>query len=584
MDFFIINKKSGFRASMIDHTYLNSCAAPTIDSYQVQNRVYDDFEIYIYPHRSIREDREDRDFRLASQASVLTNGYVHFYDGGLRNSKIEDFIHEVEEGRELEGDYQVVKVTSDGNGFILGSDIGWRQLYHYEDPHCAVFATSIKLIVDSVRSIQERTFGENFDARFIEDSIFRGWFERRHHRTTLFRQIEKLYPYDRVVFHSGSVEIHRQETVTVPQRFKEAYEQDKERFYRDVLNQCHAFFDNVWAFDFGADKSIELLLTGGLDSRATLSFLFPAVAKHGMGLTTKTSGRPEHPDVAIAKMIAETLSFSHENTKSEGQWPTASSAQDIRFNFYLSEGNWCSWDFVPRFGVKKSLLRGQADTITLHGADSFKRNTMTAINSNNRWFATRTLCKDPFAFPILGIKSVGYIGLTCNPVGDENPSGTEFVYNVLNRYTPALLDIPFDRASLPLHPVDPYKAERLTKSHVREPVFWDGSIVAKIAKHLQVAYEKELNSTDRIQEFRVRISRMLSYRIHPVAASLVEEVYRRLPGKLADFENLIMRRVVYLKAMYRPNQQSRALLMDLACVNDLRTFTEIVAQDPILAA
>jgi hypothetical protein len=576
MDFVVINKKEGFEDALIDYAFLYDRHSPTIPSDKTVTARYSAFDIFAYPHTGIRKDSKNRDYVVSEKESLLSTGYTHWMDGGCRPDRLTELFKVLESGRELEGDFQLLKLTSEGNGFILGSESGWRQLYVYEDDHTVVLATSIKLIVDSVKKIHQNVFRENFDVGYIGDTFFRGTGNRKHPRRTIFRQIKKLYPFDKVFFENGATRIERKPLFEIPHAHIDAYSADPEAFYDALFERYNKFLDNVFSDDLGNTSSISVMLTGGYDSRATLALLYPFCKRNQIELTATTGGGPNYPDVMIAKQISETLGLKHTVPPQSDIAATPQDWADHQYTFYYSEGNWESSTFIKRNGLQALQKAAAGGVLSIRGADCFKRNTSALIMSNNRWYSSRTINRDPFAFPVLGTKTIGYLGWMCQPglIGEQ--PGSEFVYQVIKRHAPALLDIPFWKKSLPKHYVPPYGCVSDLGRRNRMPIFWDNARVKQTAiPTIKAAFVHEYNSSKDAPHKRADIFRKLESKLPKSLMPLVKETHNALPQSFHRLENIGIGAYYWLKFNFFPFEHNKLFAMDLASVAELHTFSEM---------
>jgi len=124
---------------------------------------------------------------------LLINGLVNV-NNNLRNPDICEFFDQLNDSTEFFGDYQLLSIDREGNGFIRTPPLSIRQLFLYEDENCTVLSTELKLIVDGIKKFREKPFVNHFDYDFIEDSVFREWGVRDFPKNTIFKEIKRIFP------------------------------------------------------------------------------------------------------------------------------------------------------------------------------------------------------------------------------------------------------------------------------------------------------------------------------------------------------------------------------------------------------
>tara|TARA_R110001583_G_scaffold105202_1_gene252649 strand:+ start:16007 stop:16900 length:894 start_codon:yes stop_codon:yes gene_type:complete len=208
-----------------------------------------------------------------------------------------------------------------------------------------------------------------------------------------------------------------------------------------------------------SDLPVDLGLTGGLDSRCTLAFLREVSRRTSINIKTTTSGPAAHPDVVLAKKIANTLGIEHkhidtavdETGKHDHFIPR--SVDDYQACFLLSQGDWSS----NNFRISREVERGLVFT----GQDNFKRIQTAQVQGVNRWYARRM--SHTQLIPVLANDAVNICASIYHHLGNKE-SISEFVYFALKKFEPELLDIPFAGQSLPMHYVKPYMTVADSKS------------------------------------------------------------------------------------------------------------------------
>lgn len=197
MNFIIISAKEKFKKEYINSELLNKPTAPSLIARESLKFKISDFIVYIYPYNHIDNEVYNYSYYKDDEKFILCNGLVNFKNK-LRKEKINELFEYIEEFKEEElyGDYQLISIDKEGNGYIKTPFISKRQLFFYEDEYCAVISTEIKLIIDGLQKFRESLFVNNYDLKFIEESVFKEWSNREFPRNTIFKSIKRVLPQD----------------------------------------------------------------------------------------------------------------------------------------------------------------------------------------------------------------------------------------------------------------------------------------------------------------------------------------------------------------------------------------------------
>jgi len=574
---FILISKNDKIGPEINEKLLNSPNAPALISREAIKYEISNFIIYIYPYNHVDHELEGYSYYCDDDKFLLINGLVNI-NNDLRNQDILGFFSELEDSSELLGDYQIIKLDRNGNGFIKTPSLSIRQLFFYEDENCAVLSTDIKLIVDGITKFKSKHFVDHFDVDFVEDSLFREWSPRNFPENTIFKEIERIFPQDIKYFKEGKIIIERQNSIQIPQWFRNLYSEDKSKLYDDYYEVLMNFAETNLVNLKPNIKKIKLGLSGGLDSRLSVAILSKICRKHEIPFECYVDGQDEHPDVVIAKKIADALGIelvhSRDNlTSNPANYP------DYATTFYMSEGDFNSKDFIPDYNRQVDGL----DFIIQFGMDAYKRTNMHLLYSANRWFARRILFRRNFFFPLFFTDYEVWFAFLCTELGQQD-SYKEFVYEVLKRSMPQLLDIPFAGDSLPQVNVEPYLSVRDSKHHEKEPFLWDHRFVEKNLKPL--LSKNDLGIKGKFLLNLLRISE-LDYFLNKELGKKIGQ-YRNKQITLHEcIKELIKERnsMNYPKIKTRINMSQEArsdfyisklqILMDFASVVDKRSFEEV---------
>jgi hypothetical protein len=497
MHFILISKKKSFQDEQMNTSLLNSPCAPSLISREVIKYQISNFILYIYPYDQIDHEVSGYSYDKDDDMLLLCNGIVNTGDSP-RNRDIRKLFQEIE-STELIGDYQLISLDKNGNGFIKTPSISIRQLFYYEDENCTVLSTEIKLIVDGIKKFREKKFVDHFDQEFIEDTLLREWKERNFPRNTIFKEVKRIYPHDIKYFREGNIIIENQESIEVPDWFKKAFYEDRDKLFDDYYKILTNFVETNLILLKGNINKIIMGMTGGADSRVSVAILSKICKKHQIPLICYTGGQATHPDVVIAKNVAKALDLPHfHHYPMNNRSPNSRGLNDYLKTFYLAQGDWNSKDFVDYYERKISsrlspLEKGEIppaigaypmDESTLYqlGMDAFKKLDLSEILRTNRWYARRILFNQNFFFPLFNTDYEIWFGLLYGEMGRDVYK--EFIYEILLRTEPKLLKIPLAGDTIPQVNVKEYSTYRHSKHHEREPFLWDYHLVMENLNHL----------------------------------------------------------------------------------------------------
>ena len=499
MKFIIISKKEKFNPDIINETLLLSCNAPSLISKECLKKEIANFDIYLYTYNQITEEKKDLFYKFDSNEVKFFNGLISAENINTRLG-IDNIFETLENNELIFGDYQLFYLNDKGNGFIKTPQASIYPLFYYEDECCCVVSNELKLIVDGVESFSD-SFVNYYDAGYLHEIYHKGFFTKKRDciRDTAFRNIKRILPHDEITFENGSVDIKENEDIEIPAWFEEWYLEDKESLYDWYYDKLTDYADSMLDSISKNVNTITLGLSGGYDSRLTLIILEKLCKKHGISLETYTTGLSDHPDVIIANRISqamdvkwENISYSNENNLK----PLPKHLRQYASTFYESQGDFDSHDFVTQY----SRQIENTDYFNQSGMDLYKRDTLSTIINFNRWYSRRTLFKTNFYFPLFGTNLELWFALIYKKHFPKKDYYTEFVYNVIKRGNPELLDIPFALKSLPQLDIAPFKSENYTTTfHDPEPFLWDYEFVlTELAPILKTAFDEKNNEFDSI--------------------------------------------------------------------------------------
>ena len=495
MHFILISKKESFQEEQINTDLLNSPHAPSLISREAIRYQISNFIVYIYPYNQIDAETRGYSYYKDEDKLLLCNGLINI-DNSLRNQDIVTLFDEINSSP-LMGDYQLISLDKDGNGFIKTPPVSIRQLFYYEDENCTVLSTEIKLIVDGIKKFQEEKFITHFDPDFMEDTIFREWTARDYPENTIFREIKRIYPIDIKYFKEGKLVIERKKSVKIPEWFENAFYEDRDNLYDNYYETVHNFVEtNLVHLKDKIDKII-VGVTGGVDSRLTMAILSRICKKHQIPLICYTAGQSTHPDVVIARKVAEILDVPHfHHQPHNNRSPNSKEINDYVKTFYMAQGDWNSKDFVEyyqrKISSRSSPLKddkippaigaypvNESDLYQL-GLSTYKRSNIEKTYITNRWTGRRILFNQNFYLPLFNTVYEFWFGLLYGKI--NNNAYKELIYEMLKRSEPELIEIPLVGDKLPQVDVEPYSHTMNSKHHEREPFLWDYDFVMKNLK------------------------------------------------------------------------------------------------------
>jgi len=492
MHFILISKKDSFEDEQINEQFLSSANAPSLISREAIKFEISNFIIYIYPYDHIDHEVYDYSYYADEDRLLLINGIVSV-NNNLRNPDICEFFDQLNDSTEFLGDYQLISIDKGGEGFIRTPPLSVRQLFYYENENCDVISTEIKLIVDGIKKFSEKTFVNHFDHDFIEDSVFREWNIRDFPRKTIFKEIKRIFPQDTKYFRNGNIVFEKKASIKLPQWFRESYINNKQKLFDEYYDWLINFVEaNLVSLKPNFEK-IKLGLTGGFDSRLTATILSPICKKHEISFECFTGGQDTHPDVVIAKKVAKVLNVKYSHyVPPNKKHPNTNEYKDYASTFYMAQGDWNSKDFAINYNRKISNF----PIIAQLGMDAFKRYNQHRILSGNRWFARRVLFRNNFFFPLFFTEYETWFAFFYaeHSHGDDFK---EFVYEILKRSEPELLNIPFAGDSLPQTDLEPYLTTLDSKVHEKDPFLWDYEYVTEKLKPVLKNKCNELNDFER---------------------------------------------------------------------------------------
>ena len=477
MRFLIISKKENFNSDLINNELLDSVNAPSLIANGSIKREFNNIIVYLYTYNMVYNEREDFSY-------AFTDNEINFVNGlfAIENSYEENNVHNIkkaiDEDKLILGNYQTFYCNSDGNGYFKSSLSAVHPIYFYEDDNCAIISNELKLIVDGVKSFQEHKFVDLYDIEFIRDiNRFSQWYageDKKSYRNTIFKNISRLFPFDDINLKNGQFEIKRNSEIIIPEWFEKLYLEDREQFYDRYYSYLENYADIFFKTISESLSQITVGSTGGFDSRLSLMMLAKFCPKYDIKIQAVTDGLPNHPDVILGEEVSKCLDVDWvNNSYGENElryFP--SSLSEFASTFYISQGEFDSHDAIEDYS--REYLN--PTEFYQHGNDLYKRETIETLMNISRWSSRRRLSREEFYFPLFGTCLELWIAFLNKKYNEFTYK--DFIYNVLKRGNPKLLEIPFANDKLPQTGLDEFNVEGYEDSrHMEEPFLWDYNFI-----------------------------------------------------------------------------------------------------------
>lgn len=474
---------------MINETFLSSCNAPSLISEKFVKASMSNFDIYLYLYNQIIEENEDIYYKIEDNEINFFNGVIATKDDTLNITKIYETINNKEI---IIGDYQFFHINQDGNGFIKTPQFSAHSLFYYEDEFCSVLSNEIKLIVDSVESFKD-TFVNYYDIEYIHEVYHLGYFNRGKRekiRDTAFKNIKRILPHDEIKIKSGKITIEQNENIKIPKWFEDWYFEDKDGlydwYYEELIKYGDSFLTNI-------SKNVNKItvgITGGFDSRLTLMILEKLCKKHDIYLESISRGKEDHPDVKLGGEVAKLLNIPWTHTDYETKSnlkPLPQHLREYAATFYQAQGDFDSHDYLANYSRKIE----NTNSFYQIGMDIYKKDSINTLINFNRWYSRRIFTSRNFYFPLFATNLELWFAMTYAKHYPKQKQYTEFIYNILKRGNPKLLDIPFAFESLPQINVKYESKEYKTTFHDPQPFLWDYQFVlTELEPILKIPFDK----------------------------------------------------------------------------------------------
>lgn len=490
MSFILIIKKRAVDLNKhLDFNYLNSNDAPTYPAESLRKIENSHYTFFHYEHGSaVSKDSVIND----DTGLYLIEGTA--FDLATRKNDAKSIYKRLSESRntnDVQGDFLVLGIDHNGNGEFFNTLMSFNRLFQYSTDDYYIFSSEVALIFNCLEKFKSKSVPHFFNHAFIADTIRNEWSDRKYPLTTMIEGIERVPTTTFVKLKSWSVDYEDQQYNLFDKDLEQIYMEDKKKFYDfifEIIRDANSkFLDNI------LDDEIEVLMSGGLDSRLNVAILENLADVKKIKLKAKCFGPSDHPDVVIGKRISEELNLPFENAHDDGKLYYPQSIEEYKNCIKISQGDWNSNNFrTSKTFVKRIVVSGQ---------DNYKRHNWAKIFAMNRWYAARmTYTK---TLPILSLPIINKTSLIYGKHAFHEGL-FEFAYELLKRFNPVLLDIPLVGMSIPQHFVEPYSTVAASKTMPSQEAkaYYEPALVEEILlKENSSIYSEEFNiSLDLISE------------------------------------------------------------------------------------
>lgn len=541
MKFFILSKKDDFDNDLINDSILSSTKAPSLISKNFIKKDMGRYLAYVYTYDHIYDETENKYYKIDDSEISLLNGLISV-DGIDEFSDVGEVFDAIRNDRFILGDFQAISINADGSNIVKTSPASIFPLFYYEDEYCSVISNELKLIVDGIKKFKEARFVDFYDFDYIRDLFFFNDDKKGTVRNTIFKNIKRILPYDELSINDGTFVIKQNSEIPIPQDIEELYLRDSDEFYDwyyDSLMEYADFLINQ--IKDGVD-TVKIPITGGFDSRLELMIFSKLALKYDIRIITHTNGSSKHPDVIIGSRVAEALGAEWNNFGSdENDRKTVYRYLPQHFNeyastFYASQGDFNSYDYITYYSRE---IKNPHEFLQL-GNDLYKREDIASIAKQNRWSSRRRLFESDFYFPLFSTSYELYIAMLNRTYHSGENYYKDFVYNVIKRCEPELLDIPFAYDSLPQVDVGEFKSEGYVATvHKVKPFLWDYDFVLNELDSLfKPQFDKKDSESDNI---------LSNLSINSLDYFILKDEFDKLLNDCSDFDEGIKIRLLELK-------------------------------------
>ena len=584
MKFFICQKKEDFSKDAIDEEFLNSKEATSLIAHNIYRKELSNFLVYLYTYNNIYDEDSyvednDNEFRFVNGLFTI--------DESKNIDTLDEFFKALSDDKLILGNYQALKMDDSGNGYLKTSVPTIYPIFYYENESCIILSNEFKLIVDSVKEFSQNKFLNYYDFDYIDELFKYGELYKGDAKTTysdtIFTNIKRILANDVVTFNNGSVEIEYDTKITAPEWFEEWYLDDKDSLYDWYYDKLLDYTEEFTKIISKKTTRVTAGITGGFDSRLTCMILAKILPKYDIEFIANTSGLDHHPDVIIGKMIVSALDLTWQSanyiTKEDDDFRYfPQSFPEYAKVFYTTHGEMSSYNAPETFSRDVSDVH----EFFQHGNDLYKHETVNSIKILSRWSSRRRLYVLDFYFPLFGTQLEVWFARLYDKYHPGEDYNKEFIYNILKRGEPKLLEIPFAFDSLPQVDVEELEFDGYYSTrHHEQPFLWDYQYVLdklgplfdddfrKVdGEHENVLSKNGINSLDYFI-LKKKFDHVLSRKANNMEEKLIEINDNAFYPKKREFVDLKELKTTF----YTTTHILR--LMDFAAAADFSSFDEL---------
>lgn len=409
---------------------------------------------------------------ISENGIFLTKGTAIIEERGIADSE-ETFNHLSKNNTQVQGDYLLFGLKNNGNGEIFTTTMTFCPLFVHQSSTHTVLSTDIGLLNKCLTSRKKANILQFFDVDYIYESIENEWGTRVFPEKTMFRDISRALTTTRYRFNNYELSSKSVQYNLLRKDLEELYLSDKQLFYDHCFEIIEKSIRAV--FDQLRGSKIELLMSGGLDSRLSTVLVNHIASDYNISLYATMFGPEDHPDVVIGKRVTDLMKIPSENKTGDGKIWKPRSIEDYRRGMEVSWGDWSSNNWRTSKIFQERLV--------ISGQDNYKRHNWAKIFSMNRWYAARMSYTS--TIPILSHQIINDMILIYGK-HDFHNAMFEFAYELMKRYNPSVLEIPLVGMEIPQHPIPAYSSVRESKMmpSIDAEAFFDEGLAISLLNEL----------------------------------------------------------------------------------------------------
>ena len=454
----------------VDIDLLNDPESLTYPGRDVQFIQHNSISIWTYKRYT---EVPNNELIINENGVYLTKGTAIVHGKGILNSE-SVYIELCNQQENVQGDFLLLGINNDGSGEIFTTTMTFCPLFVHNHRDYTVLSTDLGLLNKSLINRKGNQITDFFDVDYVYESVENEWGTREFPEKTMFSDITRALTTTKYQFNEFKLVSKSIQYDLFRKDLEEIYLKDKKEFYDHCFGIIETSIREVFKNMRGCE--IELLMSGGLDSRLS-SVLVSHIAKdYQISLRGTLFGPNDHPDVVIGKMVADLLSIPSKNKTGDGKIWIPKSATDYYNCMLVSLGDWNSNNWRTSDIFQERLV--------ISGQDNYKRHNWAKIFSMNRWYAARMFYTA--TIPILSHQIINDMILIYGKHDFHNAT-FEFAYELMKRFNPKMLEIPLVGMEIPQHPVPAFSSVRASKMmpSIEAEAFFDENLVRNLLGKLK---------------------------------------------------------------------------------------------------